>query len=275
MNTKRIWARLEIANSSDLFDFPDRTSLVPYVNACFERSHDLALDVELELESFLSCRRYISESICRSVKDILDHEDQTQVRDMVYGGRWKTSSSGYNLQRSRAFNSIFGVNSDRIVRYSTLELSLPENKDILRDICQRMAHVLPCLKSFKLIHSTHSPRGAFSSLPSLETLVLKADIPFTIFNVKPRSLRHLEIFLMQDPSTLVGLSSFKLLRTLKIRLFVGISTIKEPPIFLHLPHLDQLFIRGYYSALEHVVFQLPSLNLLALHSDYSTVDYVA
>lgn len=81
------------------------------------------------------------------------------------------------------------------------------------------------------------------------------------------SRRHLELTIVDSLSTLVRLSSFKLLRTLKIRLSKWIFPTKEPPIFLHLSHLDQLFILGNYSALRHAVLHLPSLDLLIIQVD--------
>jgi len=174
--------------------------------------------------------------------------------------------SGYDFQYNGAFNSIFGVNSDRLARYGTLELGIPEDCDIVEDLFRRLTKAFPRLTSLKILNLSDPPYGALLSLPSVETLVLEEGTSFKTFKVTPTTLRHLEIFIEDYPSELIELSSFKLLRTLKIHIFNDLPT-EEPPISLHLPCLDQLFISGDYSVLQPVDFQLPSLDLLGIQVD--------
>jgi hypothetical protein len=267
MRTKKLWARIEIDNAVDLFGIETKTSLVPYVDACFERSQDLTLDVDLNLEDFPDLDEYITTSLYTCAKSIIDYPHPRSVLSNLDDIRWNCSSQWYESESKTILNSLFGTKSRHLVRYHKLVLHLPYDDDkSAMIIAIRSSGPFPNLKYLE-VHNLHKSKSFFqdSSFPSVETIKLDEDVPLTNLAVSRTSIRHLEIGFDLQLSHLAELSSFTQLHKLVLHLpEFGPRRDETYRISINLQYLAELTISGLHPWLRQVDFNLPSLNLLEL-----------
>lgn len=263
MNTKSLWARIEIQDPRDLFNFSTKNSLVPYVNACFERSRDLTLDVKLDMGNLPTLNRYITTYLYECCRPIINWPDQHRFFDALDGVNWSCGSQWYEFQHEAVLNSLFGSNSEHLSRYRTLNLGLPYYANEAKVITETLAGPFPNLKYLHIDNIHHPFSFRFSSFPSAETIILTEIVPLKDLIASSTSLRYLEIGVDSDLSNIAELSSFIQLRRLALY-FYGIKPADNGirPVTVNLPHLHELIVAGRYPPLHGIDFNLPRLELL-------------
>lgn len=270
MSTSSLWSRIEIKDSYSLFDYPNHRSLVPYIKACIEHSNGLPLDVELDLLVLPDINGYIAEVIYYCDKRILGGADWDAFATAIMDEEVDLENCGTNWHYSQlwdALNLLLGDESDGAIlaRFRTLKITLPPDIYDCHGILRRLRAPLPQLVSLNLMHVRDEKFLAFIDLPVAESLAFDK-LSLSAFKVSPAHLKHLSME-MRHTFRIDDLLPLSLLQMLKLSFESLWDMGEQSPVPVHLPHLHTLSFIGKYNPLLGIDFDLPSLDLLTIHTE--------
>lgn len=221
-------------------------SKVPYVNACYECSKDLPLDVELELTDFPSSEAYLIQEICRAATENTDESEHEDVRDRILEQDWRYHSTRIDTELSRALGSLLGPNEAHVERWESIVISLPSDGDPLwRRIRRSCSSVVKLEVTNRLVG--WDERG-----------IDPADLPHLPL------IRDLRFFGTPEQTYAQIAVAHKTRKTLEI--VIGESILMQVSILSALTNLHTLILRiRDLDATPHS-FNLPQLEALTLYA---------
>ena len=266
--TAKLWARIEIRSALDLFDIGARKSLFPYIFACLDRSKNLPITVDLQMDN-LGHEYYIAEALVQQAKAIVDEDERDMIVDRIESQEWDFRSTWFDSQLEPVIERLVGADGEHIKRWETMTLYLPDDEDMAIRVWNILARGLKAVKNVVLDNFPSASPHIF--VPDFGT-VKKFDLtyacdaerrPITRFGLSPSTLGHLEIRVRNPSIDLAELPRFQQLHTL--RLSCPSSGKKENLDFsISLPHLETLTLWGNYGILAQLRFNFPSLDLLTV-----------
>jgi hypothetical protein len=124
-NTAKLWARIEILEPWDLLDIISKKPQSSYISACLNRSKDLPITVDLDLE-YLVCANYIIRELTGYAKTTVDEAHHDSITRVIENVQWDYfTSAKFEVEVERVFERLAGVDGEHIKRWRKLTLRLP------------------------------------------------------------------------------------------------------------------------------------------------------
>jgi F-box-like len=259
--TPRLWARIEVGDAFELFDFYDLKSRLPYISACIERSGDALLDVELDMRRLPTREGYIKAEMERVALSLLEDDEIDAALDIINEQSYTAISPFPQLDA--AIQLLIGQDCSSLKRWRTLRIQFPHNTQA-RVTWEALTGDTTNLTTIHLENvSTHwvvaNKLLSFGgvNLSRIQRMSLDEAIPIHHFSVSPKVLQHLKISVDGTLQSIEKLSSFPLLCTLDLSCQEDYDEddspkTPTPSLSIHLPQLKKLVISGEYFNLKHV-----------------------
>lgn len=277
MQSPRLWGRVQLLPLDYEYRYPFE-SLLPYVEACLQRSQSVLLDIELDYVLLLTREEYIRNKVLATICEISN--DEPNVIDQVYNLNCDFASPEYDAyfdQTMKELSILIGPMGAHMEKWRSLRLRIPWQDCILGlHILRMLCGAVPNLQNISLIHigyimdtlgfeCFYEEDISFLSFPSVQSL--KLDHSAATFLLEdlvrtPSTLMHLEICYGSD---LGRLSTFTSLRTLVFRTRTGLEkppVSKNEALSITLPELRELTLWWDSRSLKSVQFDLPNLQRL-------------
>ncbi|PVF98500.1 hypothetical protein CPB86DRAFT_784740 [Serendipita vermifera] len=277
MNTPTLWNRIDLCfDSGSISDGP--LSLVPYIQACKERSQNLRLDINLNLrdigDAFGHHMRIVNDSIQGQCRNCLlaSFEGSDSI--------WECPSFERRIEElTDTVGVLMGTNSNDMARWSSFRLALPQQEDIL-----------PLNPTFRLFNGPTDSLLSISiegleewmdvadfddefdlfpvtgDLSRIERLTLSHDGNIGAFPFQWSSIKQLDI-VIRNNQNLVTISTLRSLETLAITAEVrDTADLGETNVRYHFPRLRSMDIKGLLANnwFDIVNLEAPSLQCFSL-----------
>jgi hypothetical protein len=294
MNTPSLWNRIDLNFPEPLFDRPFR--LIPYVQACKQRSRGLKLEIDLNLRNIDGARGY-HDNFLRDILNEKFPESMTgqSCNDCLLEALWTAlPNSGYRYECSTYEQRVKEViDTVRVLvadgpkdmaRWSSFHLALPYTEEAIKQIapvCFLLNGPMGSLREFSIQGLNnwfeHSGYGDHFPCPGdcsqVERLTLQRTEIYLILTRIPiqySSIKHLDVS-VDHGSDLLYLSHLGSLETLMItiipnQLGSNVEIFRQGNVRHNLPLLHSLEIGGSLDNdwLEILKFDTPSLRVFSM-----------
>jgi hypothetical protein len=269
-NTARLWARIEISSPLGLFDIGSQKSQFPYIFACLNRSKNLPITVDLDMQD-LDHGAYIIEALAHQAKAIVDEDEHDRIIQQIADQVWDFRSTWFDSQIELVIERLVGADGEHIKRWGTMMLHLPDDENMAIRVWNLLARRLRGVENVVVDNFPSASSDIFvADLRTVKKFGLLCAYdaerpPITIFGLSPSTLKHLEIEVQNPSIDLAELSQFWQLRTLRLSCYISSDNFSERFDFsVSLPHLETLTLSGNYGVLAQLRLDFPSLDLLMI-----------
>jgi hypothetical protein len=266
-STAKLWNQIE-ASGLDLFDIGSRKSQFPYIFACLNRSKNLPITVDLDMQD-LDHGAYIIEALAHQAKAIVDEDEHDRIIQQIADQVWDFRSTWFDSQIELVIERLVGADGEHIKRWGTMMLHLPDDENMAIRVWNLLARRLRGVENVVVDNFPSASSDIFvADLRTVKKLDLRSAYerpPIMIFELSPSTLKHLEIEVQNPSIDLAELSQFWQLRTLRLSCYISSDNFSERFDFsVSLPHLETLTLSGNYGVLAQLRLDFPSLDLLMI-----------
>ncbi|KIM31210.1 hypothetical protein M408DRAFT_64678, partial [Serendipita vermifera MAFF 305830] len=125
MQSPRLWGRVQLLPLDYEYRYPFE-SLLPYVEACLQRSQSVLLDIELDYVLLLTREEYIRNKVLATICEISN--DEPNVIDQVYNLNCDFASPEYDAyfdQTMKELSILIGPMGAHMEKWRSLRLRIP------------------------------------------------------------------------------------------------------------------------------------------------------
>jgi hypothetical protein len=260
MDTPTLWATIQITKS-------DLKSHDVYIAACNERSRSALMDIDLDFTEFPSHREYTRRKIGTLLRTICDPREELPMRRYEMEIEFEFPPPEYVRQVQELLSCLSGPVGEHRRRWRSLSWILPNSRIIASILYSSFQGVTPHLKKLQILggpgdFQPHVPPQQRFQAPNLQYLQIPAAASISQFVGFAGSLRELDITLFGD---IRSISSFQLLKVLKIRASMFRSTTIQPSI-ISLPHLITFTLTEEIDILRPLQLDFPALQNLNIRT---------